>query len=183
MGERLHASHLLENFILFASLGLLISWNAPLRGAYFLIVACRRMKSNLFPKIVVLPDAAGEVLAKAGESAQRGPEIHRGGTSFFPRKGFRGPPAAEKYREGRKKSVDIFKLLIIIGASMIEARTSRVRLPKGQARGGRKGLPPRFRPSRPERDAKPGRAEKIPWTVTPPGVERCRGFSRFVCSA
>ena len=34
-----------------------------------------------------------------------------------------------------KKSVDILKLVIIIGASMIEARTSRVRLPTGSGTG------------------------------------------------
>ena len=34
---------------------------------------------------------------------------------------------------------------------------SRVCLPKDQDRGEGKGLSPRFRPSRPEREAKPGR--------------------------
>ena len=53
------------------------------------------------------------------------------------------------YGKNFRKVVDIFKLLIIIGASMIEARTSRVRLPRGSGtgegeRGFRRGsvLPP-----------------------------------------
>ena len=53
--------------------------------------------------------------------------------------------------------VDISKNLYIIGASMIEARTSRVRLPRGSGTGeGGKGLPPRLWPSR-LREPEPGR--------------------------
>ena len=63
MGERLHASHLLENFILFASLGLCIFILA--QTAYFLIVASPRPMSNAFSKIVVLPDRSREAGAEA----------------------------------------------------------------------------------------------------------------------
>lgn len=58
---------------------------------------------------------------------------------------------------------------------------SRVRLPKGQARGGGKGASAEVSPSR-LREPKPGRGEKIPRTVTSLEVERCRGFNRFVWS-
>lgn len=62
---------------------------------------------------------------------------------------------------------------------MIEARTSRVRLPKGQDRGGRKGASAEVPPSR-LREPEPGRGENIPRTVTSSEVERCRGFNRIV---
>lgn len=82
----------------------------------------------------------------------------------------------------RKIVVDILKLLIIIGASMIEARMSRVRLPTGLQEPGRgKGASAEVSPS-PLREPEPGRGENIPRTVTSPEVERCRGFNRFVWS-
>ena len=53
------------------------------------------------------------------------------------------------FRKNCRKSqnaVDFFEKLYIIGASMIEARVSRVRIPKSRRGGGGKGRLPRFRP-------------------------------------
>lgn len=147
MGERLHASHLLENFILFASLGLCIFVLA--QTAYFLILTSPRPMSNAFPKIVVLPDRGGNSPAGRCSNCAGARENQRPADVFSPPERRGGGKKQGKYWKRRKKSVDILKLLIIIGASMIEARTSRVRLPKGSGtgegeRGFRRGfaLPP-----------------------------------------
>ena len=64
---------------------------------------------------------------------------------------------------------------------MIEARTSRVRLPKGSGAGeGERGIRRGF--ALPPEGAGAGPRDKILRTVTPLGVERCRGFIRFVCT-
>lgn len=64
---------------------------------------------------------------------------------------------------------------------MIEARTSRVRLPKGSGPGRGKGASAEVSALPPE-GAGAGPRDKILRTVTPLGVERCRGFIRFVCT-
>ena len=163
MGERLHASHLLENFILFASLGLCVFRVA--KTAYYPIVASLRPVSNRFPKIGVLPDEAPKRLPEAGQTAQKGADLpgREGGFLFGNFRVLRLP--GRKTRRNSKKTVDISKKIYIISASMIEARMSRVRLPKVQEPGRGKGASAEASSSR-LREPGPGRGENIPRTVT-----------------
>ena len=132
----------------------------------FSIVAFPRPMSNAFPKISVLPDRAGGSPPAAGQTAQRtGKPRAPEGPSPSKCSRFPGLPA-KKSGKNSGEPVDISKKFSIIGASMIEARTSRVRLPKGQDRGGGKGLPPRLWPSR-LREPEPGRGRRS-YGLSPP---------------
>ena len=115
--------------------------------------------SNRFPKIV---DLQGHSRRRSGfpwAMCAKKPEF----SGASPLSLWRFFPISVFFPELRQKNspegVDMSKKLLIIGASMIEARMSRVRPPKVQDREDGKGLPPRFRAVR-LKTPEPGRGRR-----------------------